>query len=87
MLYRTLKTLLSLMLVSLLLCGGSLAMQSSETKNEKTAIVVAAFGTTYPSAVNSLLAIVRDIEAEHPNTPVQMAYLQHYPQKMAQSSC
>lgn len=74
MLYRTLKTLLSLMLVSLLLCGGSLAMQGSETKNEKTAIVVAAFGTTYPSAVNSLLAIVHDFEAKYPDTPVQMAF-------------
>jgi len=74
MLHRTLKTLLSLVFVSLLLCGGSVAMESPETKTAKTAIVVAAFGTTYPSAVDSLLAIVRDIEAKYPNTPVQMAF-------------
>lgn len=74
MLYRTLKSLLVLMLVSLLLCGGSLAMQTTDNKPEKIAIVVAAFGTTYPSAVDSLLAIVRDIESHYPHTPVQMAF-------------
>jgi len=42
--------------------------------DQKTAIVVAAFGTSYPSAVNSLLAIVRDIEATYPQTPVRMAF-------------
>ena len=41
---------------------------------EKNAIVVAAFGTSYPSAVDSLLAIVRDVEKAYPNTPVQMAF-------------
>lgn len=41
---------------------------------EKTAIVVAAFGTSYPTAVNSLLAIVQDIESACPETPVQMAF-------------
>ncbi|WP_303723072.1 sirohydrochlorin cobaltochelatase [Malonomonas rubra] len=74
MLHRTLKTLLSLALISLLLSGGSLAMQSDNNKTEKTAIVVAAFGTTYPSAVNSLQSIVRDIESTYPHTPVQMAF-------------
>jgi len=41
---------------------------------EKTAIVVASFGTSYPAAVASLLAIVRDIETAYPGTPVQMAF-------------
>ena len=72
--YHPLKSLLMLMLVSLLLCGGSSAMQNTDNKTDKTAIVVAAFGTTYPGAVDSLLAIVRDIEAEYPNTPAQMAF-------------
>lgn len=72
--HPVLKTLLSLVFVSLLLCGESFAMQDQTTASEKTAIVVAAFGTSYPSAVNSLLAIVRDIEMAYPNTPVQMAF-------------
>jgi sirohydrochlorin cobaltochelatase len=41
---------------------------------EKTAIVIAAFGTTYPAAVDALLAIVRDVEACYPETPVKMAF-------------
>ncbi|HKJ04145.1 MAG TPA: sirohydrochlorin cobaltochelatase [Geopsychrobacteraceae bacterium] len=45
-----------------------------DAKPEKSAIVIAAFGTSYPSAVDSLLAIVRDIEAKYPETPVQMAF-------------
>lgn len=73
MLCRSLKALLSLVVVSLL-CGGSFAMQDSSTDGGKTAIVVAAFGTTYPSAVDSLLAIVREIETAYPHTPVQMAF-------------
>ncbi len=42
--------------------------------SEKTAIVIAAFGTTYPSAVDALLAIVRDVETQYPQTPVKMAF-------------
>lgn len=49
-------------------------MQNKVPSTEKTAIVVAAFGTTYPSAVDALLAIVRDIEARYPQIPVQMAF-------------
>ncbi len=48
-----------------------LAMKKSPAK---TAIVIAAFGTTYPKAVDSLLAIVRDVEVRYPKTPVQMAF-------------
>ncbi len=69
MLHHSLKTLILSVLISIILCGGSFAMHK-----EKTAIVVAAFGTSYPSAVDSLLAIVRDIEATYPETPVQMAF-------------
>ena len=61
--------LLTALFISLLLSGGGFAMSK-----EKTAIVVASFGTSYPSAIDSLLAIVRDIEAAYPNTPVQMAF-------------
>lgn len=61
--------LLTALSICLLLSSGGFAMQK-----EKTAIVVAAFGTSYPAAVDSLLAIVRDIEAAYPETPVQMAF-------------
>lgn len=74
MLHPALKTLLSFLFISLMCCGGSLAMQDKTGNTDKTAIVVASFGTSYPSAVNSLLAIVQDIETAYPNTPVQLAF-------------
>lgn len=74
MLHPALRTLLCLTLISLLFCGEGFAMQNPSKTKDKSAIVVAAFGTTYPSAVDSLLAIVRDIEASYPQTPVQMAF-------------
>ncbi len=55
----------------LLPCMDAFAMKKSP---EKTAIVIAAFGTSYPAAVGALLAILRDVEARYPNTPVQMAF-------------
>lgn len=63
--------LLICLLVLLLPFTNVLAMKTSP---DKTAIVVAAFGTTYPAAVDALLAIVRDVEIQYPNTPVQMAF-------------
>ena len=69
MLMPALRRLLSALIICLFLCSGGLAMSK-----ENTAIVVAAFGTSYPSAVASLLAIVRDIESTYPDTPVQMAF-------------
>lgn len=71
MLTPVLKNLLLSILICLFCYGGSFAMQQPSSK---TAIVVAAFGTTYPSAVDSLLSIVRDIEAAYPETPVKMAF-------------
>ncbi len=45
-----------------------------EKNPEKTAIVIASFGTTYPAAIDALLAIVRDVEAQYPQIPVKMAF-------------
>ncbi|WP_211215665.1 sirohydrochlorin cobaltochelatase [Geopsychrobacter electrodiphilus] len=41
---------------------------------EKTAIAIASFGTTYPAAVDALLAIMHDVEVNYPNIPVRMAF-------------
>ena len=74
MLHPAIKTLISLVFIGLTCCGGSFAMQEQTGNPDESAIIIAAFGTTYPSAIDSLLAIVRDIEAEYPRTPVQMAF-------------
>lgn len=62
--------LLFCLCLTLLPATDALAME----KSDKTAIVIAAFGTTYPSAVNALLAIVRDAETAYPETRVVMAF-------------
>ena len=52
-------------------------MENHAAGTDKTAIVVASFGTTYPSAVNALQAIVQDIRTAYPHTTVQMAFTSH----------
>ena len=63
--------LLICLILLLLPCTDAFAMKKTP---EKTAIVIAAFGTSYPAAVDALLAILHDVEARYPNTPVQMAF-------------
>ena len=41
---------------------------------EKSAIVLAAFGTTYDSAIGSLIGIKKKVEQAYPNTPVKFAF-------------
>lgn len=65
------SALLFCLLFVLLPLTDALAMNKTP---DKTAIVIAAFGTTYPGAVDALLAIVRDTEARYPDTPVRMAF-------------
>ncbi|WP_375749628.1 sirohydrochlorin cobaltochelatase [Vibrio sp. HN007] len=50
--------------------------QASDAKPEeaKTAIVLAAFGTTYDTAVGSLIGIQEEVEQAYPNTPVRFAF-------------
>lgn len=45
-----------------------------KTHQEKSAIVLAAFGTTYDSALGSLLGIKQAVEKAYPNTPVRFAF-------------
>ena len=47
---------------------------NAKSQQEKSAIVLAAFGTTYDSAVGSLLAIQNEVEQAYPNTPVKFAF-------------
>ncbi|MDV7103691.1 sirohydrochlorin cobaltochelatase [Vibrio sp. TH_r3] len=46
----------------------------NKMNTHKSAIVLAAFGTSYDSAVNSLIAIEKHIESAYPNTPVRFAF-------------
>jgi len=65
---------ISLVLVLLLLTGVVFASGDSKMKEEKSAIVVTAFGTTYDSTLKSILSIVEDVEKAYPDTPVRLAF-------------
>ncbi len=46
----------------------------NKANDEKSAIVITAFGTTYNTAVDSLIAIQNTIQQAYPNTPVRFAF-------------
>lgn len=54
--------------------GTHAVASDAKPKHEKSAIVLAAFGTTYESAVDSLVAIQQQVEQAYPNTPVRFAF-------------
>lgn len=67
---RTLFAFVLMLLYSI--CG----VQAAEVKmeKEKTAIVVAAFGTTYDTGLSSLIKIAEDIKAKSGDAPVRLAF-------------
>lgn len=68
------KNILGTFLVLALLTNGAFAMDKNRSNNSKTAIVIAAFGTTYPKALKSILNVKYAIQKEFPNTEVKMAF-------------
>jgi len=48
-------------------------MKQSEQKSP-TAIVLAAFGTTYPATLEPILAMLHDVEERYPAIPVRLAF-------------
>ncbi|MDB1125245.1 sirohydrochlorin cobaltochelatase [Vibrio algarum] len=63
----------TLLFLTVLICFSS-TVSSADSKQQKSAIVLAAFGTTYDTAVVSLLAIKQTVEEAYPNTPVRFAF-------------
>lgn len=68
------RVLVSLFFTMLLLTGAVCASGGDKMKEEKTAIVVSAFGTSYESTLKSILAIAGDVQKEFPETPVRLAF-------------
>lgn len=64
--------ILSVFLLLLSVCGVSASENSME--KEKTAVVIAAFGTTYDTGLSSLLKVAEDIKKEAGNSPVRLAF-------------
>ncbi len=68
---RFLRVLFVAIILSTLILGRGMAMQNQKSK---TAIVVAAFGTTYPKALKSLINVKEAIEKDFPSVEVKMAF-------------
>lgn len=58
----------------ILITSGSATAGSHKEGPVKQAIVLAAFGTSYPQALASILHIKERVEAAFPNTPVKLAF-------------
>jgi sirohydrochlorin cobaltochelatase len=73
MLRRNLPAMVALSFL-LFCCAFSATASQSKEKNGKTAIVVASFGTTVPSAVESITNIVDAVRTAFPNTEVRVSF-------------
>lgn len=67
---RTLIAFVLMLLYSV--CGAQAA--EAKMEKQKTAVVVAAFGTTYDKGLSSLLKITEDIRAQAGDSPVRLAF-------------
>ncbi|MDB1125145.1 sirohydrochlorin cobaltochelatase [Vibrio algarum] len=70
-----------LQLVILVLTSFSLSANEGQDKTEKSAIVLAAFGTTYNSAIGALIDIKTEMENAYPDTPVRFAFTSNFIRK------
>ena len=67
-------TFTALLCALVLLLSTSVMASSHEEGPTKKAIVLAAFGTSYPDALQSILNIQKKIEKANPNVPVRLAF-------------
>ncbi len=64
-----------LVLLAVLLCTCSaFAADHGAAKDEKTAIVIASFGTTVPSGLPAITNIINKVKAAYPNTEVRVTF-------------
>jgi sirohydrochlorin cobaltochelatase len=64
-------------ILSLLLAQGALAAEGTPPPAPKHGILLVAFGTSVPEAVQAIDAIKRQAEAAFPGVPVRLAYSSH----------
>ena len=79
---RFIHSVCILLLFSLLLCHPAQAGKNTDTDSQ--AIVLAAFGTTVPSALPGILRVRDLIRKEYPNTPVKIAFTSNIIRKIWQ---
>ncbi len=64
-----------LLLLAVLMCAGtSFASGHESGKKEKTAIVIASFGTTVPSGLPAITNIIDQVKAAYPETEVRVTF-------------
>lgn len=68
------RFLIALVLVCLAFTGVAQAEGEKNIMGDKTAIVIAAFGTTYETTLEPILALVEEVQAKYPESPVRLAF-------------
>jgi len=74
--FHTMKTTLTTgVMLAVILAAGSLMASGKTIKNDgETAIVIASFGTTVPSAVTAIINIIDQTKDAYPNTEVRVTF-------------
>ncbi|HID02189.1 MAG TPA: sirohydrochlorin cobaltochelatase [Desulfobacterales bacterium] len=69
------KAIIPWIMLVVMLASGSLMASGKTVKNDgDTAIVIASFGTTVPSAVTAIINIIDQTKAAYPNTEVRVTF-------------
>jgi sirohydrochlorin cobaltochelatase len=68
------KHIFAVFLAFLAFTGAVQASGGEKVMEEKSAIVIASFGTTYETTLEPILALVRETQLKYPGTPVRLAF-------------
>jgi sirohydrochlorin cobaltochelatase len=68
------KHVLALFLAFFVFTGVAQASGDEEVMETKTAIVISSFGSSYENTLESILALVEEVKAKYPETPVKLAF-------------
>ncbi|MGA1862055.1 sirohydrochlorin cobaltochelatase [Deferribacter thermophilus] len=78
------KKVIIFIFAAILLTTGVSMAKMEKNKTEKTAIVIASFGTTHPSALKSIINIINMVKNEFPNTEVRVTFTSNIIRKIWQ---
>jgi len=78
------KKVIIFIFAAILLTTGVSMANMEKNKTEKTAIVIASFGTTHPSALKSIINIINMVKNEFPNTEVRVTFTSNIIRKIWQ---
>ncbi|BAI81509.1 sirohydrochlorin cobaltochelatase [Deferribacter desulfuricans SSM1] len=78
------KKVIIFLFVAVFLMTGVCMAKMEKNKTKKNAIVIASFGTTYPSGLKSIINIINMVKNEFPNTEVRVTFTSNIIRKIWQ---